>query len=195
MSVATEIAGRSVKQAGIVGNLGTDILGAFGNYYAAKLGSSMLHLQADHGRYMAQGYLDDAGSYMEAAGGVQESAADANRNRYLRLADDVGRVYAGAAGGNIDVGSATVRHVDRSLREQADADVAATNRTAADQANAYVAQAGASRANYWNAMASAKMMDIQAHYNKKMAKSQRRSALWSAAGNFITSSVANWAGS
>ncbi len=195
MGIATEIAGRSVKQTAIIGNLGTDILGAYGSYYAAKLGSSMMHMQADHARYMAQSQLDDAESYMEAAGGVQESAADANRNRHLRLADDVGRVYAGAAGGNIAVESATVRHVDRSLREQADADVAATNRTAADQANAYVARAGASRADYWNAMASAKMMDIQAHYNKKMAKSQRRSALWSAAGNFVTSSVANWAGS
>lgn len=194
MSVATEIAGRSVKQTALFGKLGTDILGAYGSYYAAKLGSSMLGLQADQERFMAQSYLDDADAYVEAAGGVQKSAEDENRNRYHRLADDVGRVYAGAAAGNIDVTSATVRHVDRSLREQADADVTATNRTAADQANALVAQAGSARANYHNAMASAKMMDIQASYNKKMAKSQRRSALWSAAGNFISESIANWAG-
>lgn len=194
MSVGTEIAGRSVKQVAIVGKLGTDILGAYGNYYAARLGAATLNLQADHQRFSATSYLDEADSAIAAAGGVQTTAADENRNRYMRLADDIGRVYAGAAGSGIDVASATVRHVDSSMRQQADADVTATNRTAADRANAYVSQASQARQNYRLALGEAEMLDIQAAYNKKMAKSERRSALWSAAGNFITSSVQNWAG-
>lgn len=185
------IAGTAVRAAGIDGQFGTELLGAWGTYFKGKLSAGMQKLQADQMRFDAKGFLEDAESYIGTAGKVQRSGEEAGVNRYLQLGQDIGRIYAGAAGGNIDVSSGTVRHVDSSARLMAERDVAATNATAADQANAYVSQAKSARLDYINAMTQAKMQDINARLTKKLAKSMMRSQIVSAVGGWMSGHAQN----
>ena len=185
------IAGTAVRGAGVDGQFGTELLGAWGTYFKGKLSAKMQKLQADQMRFDAKSYLEDAEAYIGTAGKVQRSGEETGVNRYLQLGQDIGRIYAGAAGGNIDVSSGTVRHVDSSARLMAERDVAATNATAADQANAYVSQAKSARLDYINAMTQAKMMDINARLTKKLSKSMMRSQIVSAVGGWMSGHAQN----
>ena len=146
-----------------------------------------MRTQAELARYNAKSHLEDANRAVEFAGDVQRSGEEAGVNRYLQLQQDIGRIYAGAAGGNIDVSSATVRHVDASARSMAQRDVSAINRSAQQSANQYVDQARDARLAYISDMTAAKMQDIQASYNNKIARSNARLGTWSAVGSYISS--------
>ena len=185
------IAGTAVRAAGVDGQFATELLGAWGTWYQGKLSASMQRVAADNMRYDAKGHLEDADSYIATAGKVQRSGEEETTNRYLQLGQDIGRIYAGAAGGNIDIGSAVVGGVESSARLMANRDASAISRTAADRANAYVAQAKSSRLDYINAMTQAKMQDIQASYTKKLAKSMMRSQIISAVGGWISGHAQN----
>lgn len=164
-----------------------DFIGVYGNYLAQKQQSWSMRQTAQQERLQAKDYLDDATSLFQQAGKVQQSGEEQTRMRYLQLGQDVGRLRAGAAASGVDVSSATVRHVESGQRSMADADAAAVSRSSAERANSYVSQAGTQRRNYVNALADAAMLDIQADLNNKIARSNMRSGMWSAAGRTLAS--------
>ena len=185
------MAGTGMRAAGVDGQFGTELLGAWGTWYQGKLSASMQRLNASRMRRDAKALLEDAEGYMTSAGKAQQSGEEQAVNRYLMLGQDVGHIYAGAAGGNIDIASNVVGDVESAARAMASRDVTAINRSAADQANAYVAQAKSSRLDYVNAITQAKMQDIQARYTKKLAKSMMRSQIFSAVGGWMSGHAQN----
>jgi len=184
--------GKVVEAIGYTGQYGQRLLGAWGTYYQAKMAARMDKLQAEQMRFDAQGRLWDAEALTTSAGKAQKAGEDEAVNRYLQLGQDIGRVYAGAAGAGIDVTSRSVRRVDSAARQMAARDVKAINANAADRANAYVAEATSAKIDYINQMAQAKMVEINANYQRKMAKSSMRSQAIGATGRFA-SSLANMA--
>ena len=180
------IAGMIVEGIGYTGQFGERLLGAWGTYLAGKMSARSQKLQATGLRYDAAERLEDATAYLTSAGKAQKAGEDEAVNRYLRLGQDIGRIYAGAAAGNIDVASRSVGRVDSAARLMAGRDVKAIGANAADRANAYVAEATSARVDYIRQMARAKMLDINASYERKMSKGMMRSQMLSAAGRFVS---------
>ena len=173
-----------------------DAWGAFGatGDYFANLANAMTRYAGEtmnaHGqilgsemtRWGAKYRLQDAAKAAGYAGDVQRSGEEAAANRLLALGQDIGRVYAGAAGGNIDVSSRTVRGIDRAARMMAQRDVAATARTAAAQANRHIDEARGARLGYVGDILSADTQRIQGEYSEFVARSNKKMARYSAAG-------------
>ena len=185
------IAGTAVRAFGVDMQTGFNVLGAWGGYRAAKLNANMMEFEADRMRSQAKDLLEDAQTYIVSAGKAQRAGEEAAVNRYLQLGQDIGRIYSGAAGGNIEASSGVVRNTVSSARLMADRDVKAINASAADQANAYVAQARSSRLNYVNALEQANLMDVQAKYTRKVGKLNMYSGFISAAGGWMSGHASN----
>ena len=173
---------------------GLGLYGAWGGYLQSKMASKMQELSADQLRRRADRSLADADALVATAGKVQRAGEDEAVSRLLRLGQTVGRIYAGAAGGNIEVSSRTVRDAESSARLMAYRDVDAINRSAADRANAYVAQAGAARLQRVDDLTQARLMDIEAAYSRKAAKGVMRSQMVSAVGQWIAGHGSNLQG-
>ena len=178
------IAGTAVRAAGIDGQYATEMYGAWGGYMNAKLASTMQKFDADQMRYYAKDHLRSAEGYMATAGKTQRAGEEEAVNRYLQLGQDIGRIYAGAAGGNIEVTSGVVRNVESAARIMADRDVSAINRSTADRTNAYVNAAASERMDYVREMTQARMIDIGARLNRKLAKTNMYSGMISATGRW-----------
>ena len=171
---------------GHLGNLGMGILGAWGGYVEAKLNARRMEAQADSLGAEASGRLKDAESYNASAGGEQRAGLESAALRTRQLGEDIGRIYAGAAAGNIDVGaSRTVREVDSASRVMAGQDVDAISASAAGRAASYQAQAQGARADAGRIAAQAEMQRIQARYTRKVGRTKMRAGIWSAAGQFV----------
>lgn len=181
MGIASTVEGTTTA-IGAVWDFADSAVNAWTKYYGEALNADMTGISADLKRQAAGSYLDQAASATRHAGQVQQAGMESAVNRYLRLGRDIGHIYAGAAGGNIDVSSNTVRDVDRAARLMANRDVAAISRSAANQAQDYSDAAKAARISYIGEQTAADMMDINAEYSKKIARSQMRSSMWSAAG-------------
>lgn len=184
-AAAMKVIGTGLQVAGAVWQFGAQVAGAWGSYYQTKANSAMQRINARLTRYNAKSHLEDAESAVGYAGDVQRSGEEAGVNRYLQLGQDIGRIYAGAAGGNIDVSSGSVRHVDSAARLMAARDVAAQNRSTQQAANQYVDEARNARLAYVSDMTAARMQEIQASYNNKIARSNARLQTWAAAGSLM----------
>ncbi len=160
------------------------------NYYNAKFSSDMQRIGAQLTRQSASSYLDDAREATRMAGRVQQTGVDSATNRYLQLAQDVGHIYAGAAGSGIDVSSATVRHVDRSARLMAQRDVSAINRSTAEAARQFTRQASAYQRSYGSTLVKANLADIQADYARRAARTQAQFGTFSAASSNLATIAA-----
>ena len=149
-------------------------------------------MQAKTAKFAAEQSREDAAGFMLRAADAQASGWQEAAMRGQRLAQDVGRVYTSAAGAGIDVSSATVRHVERTDRMEAKADMDAINANAAAQGRAYAEQAGNAMANYHMGMADA----AQLRQNAKMARSRGRmemlGGLLSAWGFHMSQTAQNW---
>lgn len=177
--------GKVVEGIGHTGQWGVNLYGAWGGYMNAKLASTMQKFDADQMRYYAKDHLRSAEGYMATAGKTQRAGEEEAVNRYLQLGQDIGRIYAGAAGGNIEVTSGVVRNVESAARIMADRDVSAINRSTADRTNAYVNAAASERMDYVREMTQARMIDIGARLNRKLAKTNMYSGMISATGKFL----------
>lgn len=184
---AAGIVGAVFKGVGKTQAAAGDFMSVYGNYLSATQQSWAMRQTADQERLQAKEYLEDATSLFQHAGNVQQAGDERTRMRTLQLGQDIGHLYAGAAGSGIDVSSATVRHVERGQRVMANADIAAMNRSTAENANTYISQTKNARLNYVNAMTDAQMLNIQADLNNKIATSNMRSGMWSAAGRTLAS--------
>lgn len=176
-------AATGVSAYGNIANAALEFASIWTDYYNAKFGADMQHASAQMMRDNAPTHLEDAREAMRMAGRVQQTGTEAATNRYLQLGQDIGHVYAGAAGSGIDVSSATVRNVDRSMRLMANRDVAAIGRTAAENARQYARQASAHRRAYTNDLVKANLTDIQADYSKRAALNKAHLGTASAAMN------------
>lgn len=170
MSMGVDIAGRAVQQSGTDISTGALVAGALNKYWSSRWQAKTLKMQVRATEFAAEQSKADAGGYMMRAADAQASGWQEAAMRGQRLAQDVGRVYTGAAGAGIDVSSATVRHVERTNRAEAKADMDAINANAAAQGRAYAEQAGNAMADYYIGMADA----AQLRQNAKMAKSRGR---------------------
>ena len=188
---ALNIAGTAVRAAGIDGQFGTKMLGAWGTYFQSKLAAKDAKLQADQIGWGASDSIANANALTASAAKAQRSGEEEAVNRYLALGQDIGRIYAGAAGGKIDVASGTVGEVDSAARLMASRDIAAINANTADRANAYLAEATSARIDAINQQAQAKMLRIEATLQKKLAKSAMRSQIISAAGQWQSAHAQN----
>ena len=186
MAAAMMMVGKGMQLTGAVWQFGAQVAGAWSSYYQTKANSAMQRINAKLTRYNAKTHLENAESAIEYAGDVQKSGEEASVNRYLQLGQDIGRIYAGAAGGNIDVSSGSVRHVDSSARLMAERDVAAQNRSTQQAANQYVDEAKNARLAYVSDMTAAKMQEIQARYNNRIARSNAHLQTWAAAGGLMS---------
>jgi hypothetical protein len=189
---AAKIASGIVGTVGAVWQFGAQVAGAWGSYYQTKANSAMQRINAGLMRYNAKSHLESAESNVEYAGNVQQAGEEEAVNRYFQLGQDIGHIYAGAAGGNIDVASRSVSHVDSAARLMAGRDVAAMNRSTQQAANQYIDEAKNARMSYISDMTAAKMQEIQASYNNKIAKSNARLQTWSAAGSLMTNIASAW---
>ena len=179
--------GKIVQGIGYTGKFATDLLGAWGNNLARRMDAHAMRVQADLTAAQASSRLRDAESATATAGNEQRTGMEQAALRTRQLGQDVGRIYAGAAAGNIDVGaSRTVREVDSAARVMADQDVQAINATASSRANSYIQEAASARADAGRMAAQAEMMRIQSRYQRKVSRSMMRSEMVSAAGNFVT---------
>lgn len=186
------IAGTATRAAGVDGQFGMDVLGAWGNYFMRRMNARLAMAQADAIDAEAGGRLRDAGTYNATAGSEQRTGLDEAALRTRQLGEDIGRIYAGAAAGNIDVGaSRTVREVDSASRIMAGQDVETIGANAAARAGAYQAQAQGARADAGRIAARGEMQRIQARYQRRVAKSQFRMDLLSAAGGWMSGHAAN----
>lgn len=174
-------AGFGMQIGGALWDFGAKASGAWTKYYEAKANSNMMRINAQLTRYNAKAHLEDAESAMMHAGEVQRAGEEGAVNRYLQLGQDIGRIYSGAAGGGIDVSSKVVGQVDSAARTMAQRDVDAMNRSTAQAANQYVDEARNARLAYISDLTAARMQEIQARYNKRIAASNARLGTWSAA--------------
>ena len=177
--------GGGMSMFGAVWDFADKAVGAWTTYYGQRANAQMQKIGAKLIKQGAQSHLDASRSLTRQAGEVQQAGEDAAVNRYLQLGQDIGRIYAGAAGSGIDVSSKTVGHVDEAARTMAARDVAAMNKTTQGKANQLLDQALQSRLAYISDMTQAKMQKIQASYSQKIAKSQMRSSIWNAAEGLI----------
>lgn len=185
------IAGTAIRAVGIDGQYATEMYGAWGGYMNAKLASTEQKFDADQMRYYAKDHLRSAEGYMATAGKTQRAGEEEAVNRYLQLGQDIGRIYAGAAGGNIEVTSGVVRNVESAARIMADRDVSAINRSTADRTNAYVNAAASERMDYVREMTQARMIDIGARLNRKLAKTNMYSGMIAATGRWQANHAEN----
>ena len=187
-----DIAGRAVQQAGTDISTGALVFGALNKYWSARWEAKTLKMQARVAKFEARQNKKDAANYMKQAADAQLAGWQEAGMRGQRLAQDVGRIYAGAAGAGIDVSSDVVRHVERTNRAEALADMDAINANAAAQGAAYAQQAGNSMAAYYIGMADA----AQLKQNAKMAKARGRmemvGGLLSAFGFHMSQTSQNW---
>ena len=186
------LAGPILQTTGAVWQFGAQLGGVWGSYYQTKANSAMQRVNADLTRYNAKSHLDAAANAIKYAGEVQRSGEEAAVNRYLQLGQDIGHVYAGAAGGNIEASSRTVGHVVSAARRMADRDVAAINRSTAQAANQHVDEARNARLAYVSDMTAARMMDIKARYDNRIARSNAHLGTWGAAGGLMSNLGAAW---
>lgn len=187
-----DIAGTAVRAAGVDGQFGMDVLGAWGNYFMRRMNARLARVQADAMESSAGGRLRDAASYNATAGNEQRTGLDEAALRTRQLGQDIGRVYAGAASGNIDVGaSRTVREVDSAARTMAGQDVETIGANAAGRARTHQAEATSARADAGRISAQAEMQRVAARYQRRVAKSQFRMDLLSAAGGWMSGHAAN----
>ena len=181
--------GTGLQITGGVWRFGGEVGGAWSSYYQTKANGSMQRTNAQLTRNNAKSHREDAKSASRYAGDVQRAGEEAAVNRYLQLGQDVGRIYAGAAGGNIDVSSRTVKQAESAARLMANRDVAAINRSAAQAANRYVDEARNARLAYVSDMAAGRMMDIGAKYQNRVARSNAQMSMWSAAGGLMANTA------
>ena len=194
MSMGMQIAANATKQAGTDMQTAATAFKAWTTYLDAKNRARQLKLDAELSRIRAGEYGQDAKSLMEAAGDAQLEGREEAEIRGLQLAQDVGRVYTGAAGAGIDVSSATARHVREGMRREGYRDMANITKRAANAASGYVSQATTARKNQIWANYDAKVQDINAKYAKKMGRLQMIGGLLSAAGLHVGQTGQNWLG-
>lgn len=192
MSMGMDIAGRAVQQGGTDISTGGLVLGALNKYWASRWEAKTLKMQSRVAKWEARQNKADAADLMRQSADAQLAGWQEAGMRGQRLAQDVGRIYAGAAGAGIDVSSDVVRHVERTNRAEAFADMDAINANAAAQGASYARQAGNAMAAYHIGMADA----AQLAQNAKMAKARGRmemvGGLLSAFGFHMSQTSQNW---
>ena len=165
----------------------TNMLGVWGTYQQSKLAKGDLDIQAAGYDAMAGDQIADAHAAIRQAGRVQRAGLHETTNRYLQLGQDVGRIYAGAAAGGIDVSSRSVGRVETAARKMAGRDVEAITATTKSQTDALHAQSISARANANRYLAQGEMLRAQGRYIKRMARSQMRLGFTSTTSSFIQS--------
>ena len=185
------IGGTAVRAAGIDGQFATNLLGAWGTWIQGKLRASQLKAQASGYGAEASGQMADAHAAIRQAGDEQRAGMDQAANRYLVLGQDVGRIYAGAAAGNIEASSRSVGRVESAARMMAGRDVAAIAATTKSRTDALHSQSVTARANAVRLSAQGDILRAQARYEKKMAQSMMRSQIVSAVGQWMSAHAAN----
>lgn len=175
-----QLGGSFWRFGGELGSVWSRYAEAQGNYGIQMAGAGLQRIGAEAKERSAAGYA-------QMAGDVQRSGEEAAVNRYLQLHRDIGRIYAGAAGGGIEVSSRVVSAADRTARQMANRDVTAINRTYAAQANQHLDQASQVRLAAAADRANARMAEVQARYGRDIARSNRTLGMWSAAGNLMGS--------
>ena len=192
MSLGMDIAGRGVQQSGTDLATGGLVLGALNKYWASRWEARSLKMQARVAKWQARQSKADAAGLMLQAGDAQAEGWQESAMRGQRLAQDVGRVYAGAAGAGIDVSSYTVRHVEETNRREAAADVDAINANAAAKGAAYARQAGNAMAAYHIGMADAAQLRANAKMARQRGRMEMVGGLLSAFGFHMSQTSQNW---
>lgn len=145
---------------------GAQLGNAWAAYFGQRLQAGQYRMQASAAEFEAGQGITAAKRYWGAAAGAQRAGWQEAAMRGQRLAQDVGRVYTGAAGAGIDVSSDVVRHVERTNRTEALADMDAINANATAQAQQLMAQSGSAMAQYHIGMGNAAVM----RQNAKIAR-------------------------
>lgn len=165
----------------LAGNLGS----AWNAYIQGKQEARMLEIGAEQSRYKASEYREDATALSKAAGDVQTQGQETAAIRGLRLGQDIGRIFSGAAGSGIDVNSATVQHVAKGTRSEGYRDMSAISKSAANQSQSYINQAISARKNAIWADYDAVVQNLNADLAKQAGRRQMIGGILSAAGMFI----------
>lgn len=168
------ILGRAISQGGTDTSLFGKLGNAWTNYLRGKLQAKSMRLQGDMYGVQADEYDRQAEDYMRIAGDAQLAGRQRAEIRGLQLGQDIGRIYAGAAGSGIDVSSATVGNVERGMRREAATDIDAISANAAGEANSAIYSASAARTSAIWARADQQM----AYLNSKWAKHSSKLGLF-----------------
>lgn len=164
---------------------GAQLGNAWADYFAQRLKAGQYRMQARGAEFEAKQYIGQAREYWRASSGMQEAGWQEAAMRGQRLAQDVGRVYTSSAGAGIDVSSASVRHVERTNRAEAAADVNAINANATAQARQYMTQSGNAMANYHIGMGNAAALRQNAKIARSNAWGELVGGVLSAAGTMV----------
>ena len=152
---------------------------ALNDYFAQRAKSNLLRLQADAREFDARQMLYDAEAYYNASAGAQNAGWQEATIRGMRLAQDVGRTYTGAAGAGIDVSSAVRANVEESMRREAAWDIGRIGENSTSEAKALMTKAGAAMANYHIGMGEAAVL-------RQNAKITRANAWGGIAGGLLS---------
>ena len=183
---ARESSGSQIMMTGAYFRMGGNILHSLNKYWASRWEAKTLKMQSRVAKWEARQNKADAADLMRQSADAQLAGWQEAGMRGQRLAQDVGRIYAGAAGAGIDVSSYTVRHVEETDRREAAADIDAINANAAAQGASYARQAGNAMAAYHIGMADAAQLAQNAKMAKRRGRWEMIGGLLSTAGQFIT---------